>query len=1026
MNVSNNPADGPDTSSNPEAPRPPLHADASQEAADVADELNAMPEEALAPARPPFLVAGIGTSAGGLTALEAFFTAIPTDSAPNIAFVVVQHLTPDRKSILAELVARFTHLPVVEVEDGLAIQPNVIYIIPPNRDMTLTDGFLHLQQQDTFHGQRLPINFFFRSLAAAQGERAIGIVLSGTGSDGTEGIRAISSEGGLVMAQAPESAEYDGMPRSALATGLVDFVLPPAEMPGTLTRIAGPIHALRTPADAPLTPTTEESLRQIVALLHSHNGRDFSHYKHNTVVRRVRRRMAVQQIQTLGEYVRYLAQTPAEADELFRDLLIGVTSFFRDPDAFQALEERAIPRLLADKANGDTIRIWVPGCSSGEEAYSIAILLQEQMALLQRVVAVQIFATDIDPRAIQQVRAGVYPAAIAADLSPERLNRFFVRSQDGASYRIQKTLRDMLIVSEQDMIQDPPFSRLDLISCRNLLIYLDATLQRKILALFHYALNPGGILFLGTSETVGESASLFAPLDRRWKLFIRQEGRTVGFRAALGQTTMPSRPSLRMAGLASENESANGPLYLRKLTEQALLRDYAPVGILVNPRGDILFIHGRSGRFLEPAPGEATLNILAMARHGLRQTLTTSLHKAVSTRTAVDVAGLRVTTESGLCAVDLTVRPLPNVQEGDSALLFLVILKEVPQSALTRDTPSHDTPSHDADLPDLSDVQTASQAELRVRELEQQLQLKEDYLQTTHEEMETAFEELKSTNEELQSVNEEVQSTNEELETSKEELQSINEELATVNAELQQKVTDLSQANNDMNNLLAGTGVGTIFVDDDLRLQRFTPAATALINLIPGDIGRPVSHIVSNLVTYDRLTDDMQAVLTTLTPREIDVQTKSGAWYLMSIRPYRTLQNAIEGLVITFVDITRVKQAEAVQHLAIVVNDAYDAITVQDLEGQILAWNPAAEQLYGWRADEAMALPIAARVPPARQADELQMLLRLGQAEVLQPYRTERITKDGRTLAIWLTATALVNTAGQVYAVATTERRINT
>ena len=631
-----------------------------------------------------FPIVGIGASAGGLAAFEAFFSGMPAETDPGMAFVLVQHLAPDHKSILSDLVKRYTRMQVFEVEDGMAVRPNCAYIIPPNRDMAFLDGTLQLLEPAAPRGHRLPIDFFFRSLAQDQHERAICIVLSGTGSDGTQGVRAVKGEGGMVMAQNPESTEYDGMPRSAIATGLVDYVLPPAEMPPQL--IAYVAHAFgKTPRPvSPPAPKAGDAMKKVFILLRAQTGHDFSQYKQSTINRRVERRMAVHQIERLNEYVRHLQQTPAEVEALFRDLLIGVTNFFRDPEAFAALKEQVIPRLCADKDAGAAIRVWVPGCSTGEEAYSIAILLQEQMELLKQSFKVQVFATDIDRQAIEQARTGVYPASIAADISPERLSRFFVQEPDGTAYRVNKSLRDLLVFSEQDVIKDPPFSKLDLISCRNLLIYMGGDLQKKLMPLFHYALNPGGTLFLGTSETVGEFADLFATLDRKSKLYQRKEDGSGAQRPAMGKYL----PPLTEGGAASR-PSAKAPgeskLRLRELTERALLQQYAPVGALINQRGDILYLHGRTGLYLEPAPGEAGMNILKMAREGLRQELTTALHKAVASRDPVRHPGLRVKTNGDFTLVDLTVRPVTAGPDAatDSAL-FLVIFEESPPAVQQR------------------------------------------------------------------------------------------------------------------------------------------------------------------------------------------------------------------------------------------------------------------------------------------------------------------------------------------------------
>jgi len=1097
-----------------------------------------------------FPIVGIGASAGGLGAFEAFFSGMPAEVDPGMAFVLVQHLAPDHESILADLIRRYTRMEVFEVEDGMVVQPNCAYIIPPGRDMAFLNGSLQLLEPSSPRGQRLPIDFFFRSLAQDQGERAIGIVLSGTGSDGTQGVRAIKGEGGMVMAQNPESTEYDGMPRSAIATGLVDYELPPAEMAAQLMTYA--THAFgRPPRPAVVSlPKVENALKKIFILLRAHSGHDFSLYKPSTIHRRIERRMAVHQIDALEGYVKFLQQTPTEVEALFRDLLIGVTNFFRDQDVFRVFEEQIIPKIFDSKPAGGVVRVWTAGCSTGEEAYSIAILLQERMEAVKQSYTVQLFATDIDSAAIATARSGIYPASIAADLSPERLARFFTAEPTGSAYRINKGIRDMLVFSEQDVIKDPPFSKLDLISCRNLLIYMSGDLQKKLIPLFHYALNPGGTLFLGTSETVGDFGDLFASLDRKSKIFHRKDDLHSVQRMTMGNFYPPATamgvPPLRVAG----RMHSPAKLPLRELTEQVLLQQVSPSGALVNGQGDILYLHGHTSMYLALPPGEMGINnILKMAREGLRRDLTMALHKATGTRETVRCPGLRVKTNGHITRVNLSVHP---VAAGSAGLLetplYLVNLEEAPPL----DPVSPEPPLG-------AEEDQSPESELRITALHQELRAKEEYLQTANEELETSNEELKSSNEEMQSVNEELQSTNEELETSKEELQSVNEELATVNSELQTKVGDLSQANNDMNNLLAGTGIGTVFVDMNLRILRFTPTASKIINLILSDVGRPVGHIVSNLVGYNQLVADTKGVLDTLIPRELDVQTPEGKSYTMRIQPYRTLDNRIEGAVITFVDITEMKQkgaalreseekfsllqasmdqgmafheiitdadglpidyvfldindsytkllgvtremaigkrirevmpkveqywidifgkvaltgessyyenylettckhystysycpkknqfvvlvnditerkqaeesmrkANEMVRLAVVVRDAHDAITVQDMDGRILAWNPGAVRMYGWSELEALEMNVRDRIPKELRTESLAMVHELSQAGVLRPYQTQRISKDGKVVEVSMISTALVNEAGKVYAIATTERLIDT
>ena len=963
-----------------------------------------------------FPIVGIGASAGGLAALESFFSAMPPDQAPGMAFVVVQHLAPDHRSNLTELIQRRTRLPVHEVVSGMPVQPNCIYIIPPNRDMALLHGSLQLLEPTTPRLRRLPIDFFLKSLAQDQRERAIGIVFSGTGSDGTLGVRAIKNEGGMVIVQQPESAEYDGMPRSAIATGLVDLVLPVAEMPRRLLAYAE--HALgksALPASAEPEPR-DGALATLFVLLRAQTGHDFSQYKQSTIQRRIQRRMAVHQIPLLEDYVRLLQAERAEVVELFRDLLIRVTSFFRDAEAFEVLRRELVQRVLPSKAQGQPIRAWVPGCCTGEEAYSIAILLHEMTADLDQTPAVHVFATDIDSAAIEQARTGDYPAGIADEITPQRLASYFDLEPETGRYRVKKFLRDMLIFSEQDVGRDAPFSRLDLISCRNLMIYLGPELQAQILTLFHYALNAGGLLFLGTSETVGDLRALFLALEPESKLYQRTADSPGLVRTGLGRL-YPSMSAVRgpLRHFAPRPHGRNQPL--RELADREMLRHFAAVGVLVNERGDILYFHGRTGHYLEPTPGESNMNVLGMAREGLRHDLTLAMREVVGGQKPVRRPGLRVQTNGSRTTVDLTIRPVSTahaVKAGEG--LYLIVLEEPrpvePAGTTTAGPTSSLAPAADA----------ATDSDSRIAAVTEQLRAQTEYLAISRRDLEVSNEDLKAANEEMQSLNEELQSTNEEMETSKEELQSVNEELATVNAELQQRVLELSRSNDDLSNLIAGTGVATIFVDHEQRIQRFTPEATALVNLMPIDVGRPLGQIVSNLIGYDRLVPDIQAVLNTLVPSETEVRTAS-AWFLLRIRPYRTRKNVIEGAVITFLDVTELKKGqEGLQRLAVVVRDSRDAIVVQDLTGRILAWNPGAERLYGWTEAEALAMNIRDLIPEALREAAVQRARELGEARSLQPYASQRVAKDGRIVDIQMAATALTTPAHIPYAISTIER----
>ena len=837
-----------------------------------------------------FPIVGVGASAGGLHAFESFLSAMPFATEKGIAFVLVQHLAPDHKSALTELVRRYTRMQVHEVEDGMDVRPNSVYIIPPNCDMAIIGGQLQLLEPNQERGARLTIDYFFRSLAADQRHRAICIILSGTGSDGAMGLRAIKGEGGMAMAQTPSSTEFDGMPRSAIATGLVDYVLPPAEMPAHLIAYVNRGFGKIFHKSAPAHLISQDIIAKVCILLRTHTGHDFSQYKETTILRRMERRMALHQIERPNDYVRYLQQSQDEADALFRDLLIGVTSFFRDP-AFIAAEQTVIPRIVESLPPGGALRIWVCGCSTGEEAYSWGILVQEYMERMKKAVKAQIFATDIDRRATDQARTGVFHANIEADVSAERLARYFVQESDG-TYRINKAIRDLIIFSEHDILRDPPFSRLGVISCRNVLIYLNANLQKQVMTLFHYALIPDGILFLGSSETIGDHTNLFDTLDRKAKIYCRREDANRG-RRAYKEFVAPPFTS-RESAPASAAVDSMPPLDFRALSEQALLRHGRHVGVLVNSRGEILYFAGRTGKYLETPPGNTSANIFTMAREGLRRELTAAMQHAISKKDTLKVDRLSVDVENQKALVDVTIFPVPVPRVALIDLFFVLF---------------EDRPKVDVSGVETIESPTAVPPEIgaRIAILEHELRAKDEYIHTIIEEMATSSEELKSANEELQSVNEEMQSTNEELETSKEELQSVNEELATVNAELSEKVASLSRAYNDLDNLMAGTGVATLFVDNQLCISRFTPSIVEVINLIPSDVGRPLGHTVTKLRGYAHFVDDVRKVLNDLVPIEAEAQSTDERSYLLGIRPYRTTDKIVEGAVITFVQINKSK-----------------------------------------------------------------------------------------------------------------------
>ena len=825
-----------------------------------------------------FPIVGIGASAGGLEALEQFLGQVPPGA--GMAFVIVQHLDPTRKGIMPELLQRATGMKVLQVKDRTRVRPECVYVIPPNKDMSLLHGVLHLLAPAAPRGLRLPIDFFLRSLAQDQRERSIGVILSGMGSDGTLGLRAIKEKAGVVLVQEAATAKFDGMPRSAIDAGLADIVAPADELPRKIIA-----YLQRTPliarSEVALEDKSRSALEKAVILLRAHTGHDFSLYKRNTLYRRIERRMGIHQIDKMAGYIRYLRENSQELDLLFKELLIGVTTFFRDPGAWEALSKQAIPGLLAKRDSGQALRAWVPACSTGEEAYSVAMAFKEsldQMKPRSRL-ALQLFATDLDRDAIDKARQGFYPDNIAADVSPKRLSRFFTREEHG--YRVRKEIREMIIFAPQDLVRDPPFTKLDILSCRNLLIYLAPEVQKKLIPLFHYSLNPGGTLFLGSAETIGGCTDLFAAISRKSRLYRRTESalrsEPVEFPSSFSGPG-PGGPETRAATMP--------PASLQSLADQLVLDRYAPPSALVNDKGDIFYISGRTGKYLEPAAGKANWNIFAMAREGLRYELTSAFQKALRQKDPVILHGLRVGTDRGEQCVEVTVQRLE--EDGPLKGLVMIVFADVTAPIQPRE------PRHSSGTP----ARASRQAEL-----ERELQKAREDSRTTREEMQTSQEELKSTNEEMQSTNEELQSTNEELMTSKEETQSLNEELHSVNNELQSKLDELSQSNNDMKNLLNSTNIATLFLDKELKVRRFTTQATKIIKLIPGDIGRPITDLATEL-SYPELAEDGRTVLRTLVAAEKPIGCKDGRWFTARIMPYRTLDDRIDGVVITFADIT--------------------------------------------------------------------------------------------------------------------------
>jgi two-component system, chemotaxis family, CheB/CheR fusion protein len=872
-----------------------------------------------------FFYVGIGASAGGLEAIEKFLSNVPEKS--GMAFLIVQHLDPIHKSALVEILSRSTSMEVFEVQDGVKVLPDHVYIIPPNKDMGILNGKLQLMEPIHPHGLRMPINYFFTSLAEDQKEKSIGIILSGYGTDGSIGLKTIKANGGIIIAQDPSTAGSEGMPLSAINTEMVDIVLKPEEMPEKLiSYIKSSSKILKNI----LTPKDEtiQAMRKIFILIRNRTGHDFSQYKKSTINRRIGRRMSIHQIKEMPQYLRYLQETPHEIDLLFKEFLINVTHFFRDPEAFESLKQEALKDIIK-KPDLDNIRVWVPACSSGEEAYSIAIIIKELLEETNKQIEVIIFATDLDEEAIKTARSGTYPISISVDVSPERLNKFFYKKDN--LYTIKNEIREMVIFSNQNAITDPPFTNLDLISCRNLLIYLETDAQEKILSKFNYSLKKDGILFLGPSESIGEFLDSFHKLDKKWKIYknIKTNGFVYQFVKTYPIHQNQYSPIYSDSHFDKNSKQESVGLDITAITEKRLINIYAPPSVLINNMGEILYIHGRLGKYIEPSPGRATnMNILEMAKKGIKLGLSSAIHEAISKNKDVIMENLTVDEDGEKDHfIKLVIKPL-NEPEAVNGLLIVSFEESQIQE---------DGAEDQIKLDPLSKSSEHSNA------LENELNLTKERLNHTIEELTTSNEELKSANEELQSMNEESQSTNEELETSKEELQSINEELSTVNTELQIKIDELSRINDDMNNLFNSTEIATIFVDNELNIRRFTEEATKLIKLIQSDVGRPLSDITSS-IEYPELVDDIHQVVKKVAFKEKEVNTKEGEWYKVRIMPYKTSQNVIDGATITFINVSNIKNIQekiqsALNYAEDIINTIREPLIVLNQQLEVVSAN---------------------------------------------------------------------------------------
>ena len=936
------------------------------------------PESPATTRSPGFPIVGIGASAGGLETLGAFFDAMPVDA--GIGFVIVVHLDPTHGSMLPQLLQKHTRMPVTQVQDGISVQRDHVYVIPPNKQLIIRRGALHLVDLVHPRGANLSIDTFLRSLAEDRGHDAVCIILSGTGTDGTLGVKAIKGGVGMVMVQDEQSAKYDGMPKSAIATGLADYVLPPGKMPEQLVKYTR--HATRkaTPGAGTAEAPLPRALQNVLVHLRARTGHDFSQYKKNTIFRRVERRMNVHQIDDISEYGRYLRESDREAGILFKELLIGVTNFFRDPEAFASLKATTLPALLADKPDDYAVRVWVPGCASGEEAYSLAIVLHECMEQIGRHFHVQVFGTDIDEDAITVARAGLYPESIRADVGPERLERYFTKEEDG-QYQVKKLIREKLVFAPQSVIKDPPFTKLDLLSCRNLLIYLGTDLQRKLLPIFHYSLKNHGILFLGSSETIGPASDLFDTSDKKWKIF-RRKPSAPGAHAVLHLPAQQAPHEVHGLEVPETVRMAE-ELSALQLVETILDQSDAPPCVIVNDAGNAVYIHGRTGRFLEPAEGKASVNIVEMARPGLKEEVAAAIREVATHMQETVYRGLEVDYDGGKLFLNLTVKP---ILEGVAARgLKMVVFEET--AVPTKQTKSR------------SERATVKRKSIGVAELERELQYANESLRKTIQQLETSNEQLQSANEELQSTNEELQSTNEELETSKEELQSLNEESTKVNAELQARIDELSETHDDIKNLLDATEIATVFLDTELRVRRFTPKATDIIPLTRADVGRPVKDLASSLIGVD-FAQDGEQVLEDLTLRESEVVSTDDRIYVMRVRPYRTTSNVIDGVVITFEDITVRKRAEQAigaseQRVRMLFEMSSDSIVMVDPETErFVEFTRIAYEHLGYTRDEFAKLTIS-DIEVVESTDEIAERVALIIEHESYVFQTRHTSKDG-------------------------------
>jgi two-component system CheB/CheR fusion protein len=959
---------------------------------------------------------GLGGSAGAIPALQAFFKAMPADSGQ--AFVVIMHLSPEHVSTLPEILQRCTAMPVHQVNESMRVAPNNVYVIPPGKLIRALDGSLTLADEPASpRGRHVSVDHFFRTLADTHGPHAAAIVLSGADGDGAIGIKRIKERGGLTVAQDPEEAEHASMPRSAIATGMVDWVLPVAEMGPQLLQYFRIEKQLKLPPEEdtppaappaqPAMPPEEAALRDVLNFLRTRTGRDFSCYKRATVVRRIARRMQVNGVADMPAYLACLRTRPGEAGALLQDLLISVTNFFRDADAFAGLEAH-LGELFKGKGPNDAIRVWVPACATGEEAYSLAILLTEKARELDAPPLLQVFATDLDEQAIKAAREGSYPATIEADVPEDRLRRYFVRESGG--YKVRREVRELVLFAPHDLLKDSPFSRLDLISCRNLLIYLNREAQQRLFDIFHFALRPQGLLFLGSSESIEDVTALFSVLDKKHRIFMQRPTHRA-------EVPIPVGPGTLALALEAHKHASTAPAISARSFQQAavvgrgglplegrstswgelhfkLLEALAPPSILVDGEHDIVHLSASAGRFLQYSGGEPSKNLLRAVHPSLRIELRAALYQAAETQSTAEVLVSPVELGGESRGIAVRVSPVKDL----GAELFMVTLSDQPAGGAQE--PASAKPER-------------IKADPVARHLERELERLKTHLRDTVEEHDASTEELKASNEELQAMNEELRSATEELETSREELQSINEELSTVNQELKTKVDELSHANSDIHNLMDATAIATVFLDRELRITRYTPSAVALFNLIATDLGRPLADLATRL-DYPQLRTDAERVLQRLVPVEREVGLPDGKWFLSRLLPYRTMDDHIGGVVVSFIDITERKRAEDVRlWLSAVVASSTDAILSCAMDLTILSWNAGAERMFGYSADEAIGQPVT-MLAPDRGAEQLEMTRRLREATPISNFETVRRRKDGSDIHVALSISPIRDAQNQV------------